>query len=101
MSDMNMGSTVTTLPQDMITPTSNSITGGIMIGSSNYTSYTNSTATSTLTITTSAQELLDRREMNLIVVDHKISEMEMLKLKEVQLNSILLILKIMKKLLQL
>jgi len=84
MSDMNMGSTVTTLPQDMITPTTNSITGGIMIGSSNYTSYTNSTATSTLTITTSAQELLDRREMNLIVVDHKVSEMEMMKLKEIR-----------------
>jgi hypothetical protein len=71
MSDMNMGSTVTTLPQDMITITSSG------------TSYTTMSG-STLTITTAAQELLDRREMNLIVVDHKVSEMEMMKLKEVQ-----------------
>ena len=73
MSDMNMGSTVTTLPQDMITITSSG------------SSYTTSTMSgSILTITTAAQELLDRREMNLIVVDHKVSEMEMMKLKEIR-----------------
>ena len=83
MSDMNMGSTVTP-PQDITTITASGVTGGITMGSTSYTSYTNSTATSTLTITTSAQELLDRREMNLIVVDHRVSEMEMMKLKEIR-----------------
>jgi len=78
MSDMNMGNTVTTPAQDCITITSTGITTGITMGSSYITSGP------TISITTSAQELLDRRDMNLIVVDHKVSEMEMMKLKEVQ-----------------
>jgi hypothetical protein len=79
MSDINMGNTVTTPAQDCITITSTGITSGITMGSSYSTM-----AGPTISITTSAQELLDRREMNLIVVDHKVSEMEMMKLKEVQ-----------------
>jgi hypothetical protein len=78
MSDMNMGNTITTPAQDLITITSTGVTTGITMGSS----YT--TSGPTISITTSAQELLDRRDMNLIVVDHKVSEMEMMKLKEVQ-----------------
>jgi hypothetical protein len=80
MSDINMGNTITTTPaQDCITITSTGVTSGITMGSSYSTM-----AGPTISITTSAQELLDRRDMNLIVVDHKVSEMEMLKLKEVQ-----------------
>jgi hypothetical protein len=78
MSDMNMGNTITTPAQDMITITASGVTSGITMGSTYITSGP------TISITTSAQELLDRREMNLIVVDHKVSEMEMMKLKEVQ-----------------
>ena len=78
MSDMNMGNTVTTPAQDCITITSTGITSGITMGSSYITSGP------TISITTPAQELLDRRDMNLIVVEHKVSEMEMMKLKEVQ-----------------
>jgi hypothetical protein len=82
MSDINMGNTVTTPAQDMITITSSGITSGITMGS---TSYTTATSGPTISInTTSVHDLLDRRDMNLIVVDHKVSEMEMLKLKEVQ-----------------
>lgn len=81
MSDMNMGNTGTP-PQDMIATTVSS--GVLTMGSTSYTSGISSVSTSTITITTSAQELLDRRDMNLIVVDHKVSEMEMMKLKEVQ-----------------
>lgn len=81
MSDMNMGNTVTP-PQDMIATTVSS--GVLTMGSTSYTSSISSVSASTITITTSAQELLDRRDMNLIVVDHKVSEMEMMKLKEVQ-----------------
>ena len=82
MSDMNMGNTVTP-PQDMIATTVSS--GALTMGTTSYTSNITSTVSgSTITITTSAQELLDRRDMNLIVVDHKVSEMEMMKLKEVQ-----------------
>ena len=81
MSDMNMGNTITTPASDCITITSTGVTTGITMGSS----YSNVTmAGPTISITTSAQELLDRRDMNLIVVDHKVSEMEMMKLKEVQ-----------------
>ena len=80
MSDINMGNTITTTPaQDCITITSTGVTSGITMGSSYSTM-----AGPTISITTSAQELLDRRDMNLIVVDHKVSEMEMMKLKEVQ-----------------
>jgi len=79
MSDINMGNTITTPAQDCITITSTGITSGITMGSASYT-----TTGPTISITTSALELLDRREMNLIVVDHKVSEMEMMKLKEVQ-----------------
>ena len=81
MSDMNMGNTITTPASDCITITSSGITSGITMGSS----YSTATmAGPTISITTSALELLDRRDMNLIVVDHKVSEMEMMKLKEVQ-----------------
>ena len=82
MSDINMGNTVTTTPaQDMITITSSGITSGITMGST----YTTATSGPTISInTTSVHDLLDRRDMNLIVVDHRVSEMEMLKLKEVQ-----------------
>ena len=81
MSDINMGNTITTPAQDMITITSSGITSGITMGS---TSYTTATSGPTISIKTSVHDLLDRRDMNLIVVDHKVSEMEMLKLKEVQ-----------------
>jgi hypothetical protein len=82
MSDINMGMSGTTLAvdtQDMITITSSGITSGIGSMGSMYT-----TATNTINLRSTASELLDKREMNLIVVDHKVSEMEMLKLKEVQ-----------------
>lgn len=79
MSDINMGNTITTPASDCITITSTGVSSGIAIGSS-YSTITGPT----ISITTSAQELLDRRDMNLIVVDHKVSEMEMMKLKEVQ-----------------
>ena len=80
MSDINMGNTRTTPASDCITITSTGVTSGITMGSS----YSTTMAGPTISITTSALELLDRREMNLIVVDHKVSEMEMMKLKEVQ-----------------
>ena len=81
MSDMNMGdniSTITTPAQDCITITSTGITSGITMGS------TYATSGPTISIRNTTEELLDRRDMNLIVVDHKVSEMEMMKLKEVQ-----------------
>ena len=80
MSDMNMGNTITTPASDCITITSTGVTSGITMGST----YTTSTAGPTISIRNTAEEILDRREMNLIVVDHKVSEMEMMKLKEVQ-----------------
>ena len=80
MSDINMGNTITTPASDCITITSTGVATGITMGSS----YSTTMAGPTISITTSALELLDRREMNLIVVDHKVSEMEMMKLKEVQ-----------------
>ena len=80
MSDINMGNTITTPASDCITITSTGVTSGITMGSS-YSTMAGPTIGIT---TTSAQELLDRRDMNLIVVDHKVSEMEMMKLKEVQ-----------------
>ena len=83
MSDINMGdivSTITTPAQDMITITASGVTSGITMGST----YTTSTAGPTISIRNTTEEILDRRDMNLIVVDHKVSEMEMMKLKEVQ-----------------
>jgi hypothetical protein len=80
MSDMNMGNTITTPASDCITITSTGVTSGITMGST----YTTSTTGPTISIRNTAEEILDRREMNLIVVDHKVSEMEMMKLKEVQ-----------------
>ena len=77
MSDMNMGNTITTPASDCITITSTGVTSGITMGST----YTTGP---TISIRNTAEEILDRREMNLIVVDHKVSEMEMMKLKEVQ-----------------
>jgi hypothetical protein len=80
MSDINMGNTITTPASDCITITSTGVTSGITMGSSYSTM-----AGPTISInTTSVHDLLDRRDMNLIVVDHRVSEMEMLKLKEVQ-----------------
>jgi hypothetical protein len=81
MSGINMGGTTLAVDShDMITITSSGgITSGIGSMGNTYT-----TATSTLNIRTTASELLDKREMNLLVVEHKVLEMEMLKLKEVQ-----------------
>lgn len=42
------------------------------------------TSTSTIKMRPTASELLDKRDMNLLVIEHKVSEMEMMKLKEVQ-----------------
>ena len=80
MSDMNMGNTGTP-PQDMIATTVSS--GVLTMGSTSYTSSV-TIGPSAMPFKLTSHELLDRRDMNLIVVDHKVSEMEMMKLKEVQ-----------------
>ena len=80
MSDMNMGNTVTP-PQDMIATTVSS--GALTMGTTSYTSSV-TIAASAMPFKLTSHELLDRRDMNLIVVDHKVSEMEMMKLQEVQ-----------------
>lgn len=66
------GTSVLVDTNDLFTVTGSSITGAY------------NTTSSTIKLKPTANDLLDKRELNLLVVEHKVSEVEMIKLKEVQ-----------------
>lgn len=75
MSDMNTGMLTTS-------PLTSPVTGSVTISTTG-TSYTGNGTYGAIAMSVITDELLDKYEFNKIVVDHKVQEQELMKLKEV------------------